>query len=414
MPQHPQEHSWAVRLANLGRSEVPSGPPVDGPPQQPHRLEVFGAGPDWVQVTWSALGPGEVTVRCGDHVGAFVADGGPGSHLVEGLQARIRYEVVVSGAGIDDPMVLPVQTLARPPGEELLRIATISDVHIGSHSTGYLHTMVEIPEPDEPHPLRCLRAALDELAEWGAQHLVIKGDLVDRSDAEPWARAASALGPLDLPIEVLPGNHERSKTGEVDPGDALRAMGLDLVDGVRTVDHGGVRIVMADVTRPGTDWGTTSAIAGDLVAAVAVDGPVLLALHQQPMRFRLPTYLPVGLPGPDIRPTLARVAAANPRVLVTSGHTHRHRRHRIAGLTATEVGSTKDFPGTWAGYHVHEGGIVQVVRRIAEPSCIRWTDHTRRAAGGVWGHWAPGPLHSRCFSLSWPETGSSRPGRGGR
>lgn len=358
-------------------------------------------GPDWVQLTWSALGPGEVTVRCGDHVRQLVADGGPGAHLIEGLRSGAWYDVEVSGAGLDRPVVLPAQTPALPPGEELLRIATVSDVHIGSHSTGYLHTMVEIPEPDEPHPLRCLRAALDELVAWDAQHLVIKGDLVERSDPGPWAQVASALGPVDLPVEVLPGNHERSKPGDVDPRDALRAMGLDLVERVHTVDHGGVRIVMADVTRPDTDWGSTSAVADDLVAAVAVDGPVLLALHQQPMRFRLPTYLPVGLPGPDIRPALARVAAANHRVLVTSGHTHRHRRHQIAGLTATEVGSTKDFPGTWAGYHVHEGGVVQVVRRIAEPSCIRWTDHTRRAAGGIWGLWAPGPLRSRCFSLSW-------------
>ncbi len=358
-------------------------------------------GPDWLQVTWSALGPGEVAFRCGDHLERVQTDGGPGAHLVDGLDSGTRHDIEIAGAGIRAPIVLGAETLALPPGEELLRIATISDVHIGSHSTGYLHTMVEIPEPDEAHPLRCLRAALAELTAWGAQRLVVKGDLVERSDTEPWARVASVLAGMDLPVDVLPGNHECSKVGEVDPADALRAMGLDLVDCVHWVDHDGVRIVMADTTRQGTDWGTTARVADDLVAAVSVDRPVLLALHHQPMRFRFPTYLPAGLPGPDARPTLARVAQANPRVLVTSGHTHRHRRHHISGLTATEVGSTKDFPGTWAGYHVHEGGIVQVVRRIAEPSCIRWTDHTRRAAAGLWGWWAPGPRSSRCFSLNW-------------
>ena len=178
-------------------------------------------------------------------------------------------------------------------------------------------------------------------------------------------------------------------------------MGLHLVDGVEHVDRDGVRILMADVTRPGTDWGTASPVADDIVAGARFDGPVFVALHQQPMRFRIPTYLPPGIPGPEARPMLEAVGRTNPRVLVSSGHTHRHRRHVVGGVTATEVGSTKDFPGTWAGYHVHEGGIVQVVRRIAEPSCIRWTDHTRRAAGGIWGWWAPGRLDDRCFSLTW-------------
>src|SRR5690606_16719143 len=129
--------------------------------------------------------------------------------------------------------------------------------------------------------------------------------------------------------------------------------------------------------------------------------PVLVALHHQPMRFRWPTYLPPGIPGPQIRPVLRDLRTANRRLLVTAGHTHRHRRRQLEGVTVTEVGSTKDFPGTWAGYHVHEGGITQVVRRIAEPSCIRWTDHARRADGGVWGWWAPGRLDDRCFTTTW-------------
>jgi hypothetical protein len=41
------------------------------------------------------------------------------------------------------------------------------------------------------------------------------------------------------------------------------------------------------------------------------------------------------------------------------------------------------------------------VRRIAEPSVIRWTEHTRRAALGAWGQWAPGPRSSRCFTREW-------------
>ena len=68
----------------------------------------------------------------------------------------------------------------------------------------------------------------------------------------------------------------------------------------------------------------------------------------------------------------------------------------------TEVGSTKDYPGTWTGYVVHEGGIRQLVHRVEEPSCLAWTDRTRRAFGGVWRWWSPGTLADRCFTIPWP------------
>lgn len=390
-----------VRLANVGRSQVPPIPDPTATPRRPQHLEVFGMGPDWLQVTWSALGPGRVEFECDGRRWSVDADGGPGSVLLDDLDPDREHEVVLTGDG-QDPIRLRARTLARPPGEELLRIATISDVHIGSHSTGYFHTIVEIPEPQIPHAERCLRAAVDELTGWGAQHLVIKGDLVDRSDEDHWERVADIIGDLRIPVDVVPGNHERSKLGDVDPVVALERIGLTLVDGVKVVDHGGVRILLADTTRPGTDLGTVGAVADRLVAAAAAtDGPVLLTLHHQPMRFRFPTYLPPGLPGPEVRDLLRALGDANPKLLVSSGHTHRHRRHRVGSVTATEVGSTKDFPGTWAGYHVHEGGIVQFVRRIADPSCIRWTERTRRAALGAWALWAPGRRASRCFTEVW-------------
>ena len=362
---------------------------------------MFGVGPDWLQLTWSALGPGPISVTCGDRNVELVADGGPGAVVIDHLPEATELDVVVRGPGIEGSITRHATTLRPPPGAELLRIATVSDVHLGSHSTGYLHTIVEIPEPEVPHPERCFAAAVTELGQWGAQHLVIKGDLVDRSDQANWDVAARVLGGLRIPIEVLPGNHEVRRSNEVPPDAALRAMGLHLVDGVQTVDHDGVRIILADVTRPGTDWATVAPVGDDIVDAARIDGPVLVALHQQPMRFRFPTYLPPGIPGPEARALLRALGRANPQVLVTSGHTHRHRRHVVGGVTATEVGSTKDFPGTWAGYQVYEGGIIQIVRRIAEPSSIRWTDHTRRAAAGIWGWWAPGRLDDRCFSLTW-------------
>jgi hypothetical protein len=68
-----------------------------------------------------------------------------------------------------------------------------------------------------------------------------------------------------------------------------------------------------------------------------------------------------------------------------------------------ETGSTKDFPGSWAGYTVHEGGIMQTTRRVMAPDAIRWTERGRRVLGGVWGIWAPGVRSHRCFTYTWPS-----------
>jgi hypothetical protein len=72
-------------------------------------------------------------------------------------------------------------------------------------------------------------------------------------------------------------------------------------------------------------------------------------------------------------------------------------------LLVSEVGSTKDFPGVWGGYAVHEGGIVQTVRRTLAPDAMEWTEYTRRAVGGFWGVWAFGSLSDRCVSHTWPS-----------
>lgn len=87
--------------------------------------------------------------------------------------------------------------------------------------------------------------------------------------------------------------------------------------------------------------------------------------------------------------------------MVSSGHTHRHRRWEHREVTATQVGSTKDYPGVWAGYVITDRAVRQVVHRVTEPDCLRWTEFTRRAAGGTWRWVAPGLLPSRCFDQIW-------------
>lgn len=397
------ESNRRARAVNALRTEVPPRPPGSGPARPPRRLEVFATGTTWVQLTWSALGPGRIEVRAGGRTATIDADGGPGAVVLEDLAPDTAQRIELGGPGLPAPVApLAARTLLPPPGELLHRIATVSDTHIGSHSTGFLHTIVEKPEPADAHPVRCARAALREARAWGADELVVKGDLVDHSQPEWWAEAASVLDELDVPVSIVPGNHEWSARGDGDPTRGAARHGLHLVTGVAHVDRPGIRLVLVDSSIPGEDPGRLSELLGDALAvARGTDLPLLVAMHHQPTRWRLPTYLPAGVPGPDAGRFLHELGRANPRCLVTAGHTHRHRRRHVGPVTVTEVGSTKDFPGTWAGYEVYEGGIVQTVRRIGEPSCIRWTDHTRRAALGVWQLWSPGRLGDRCFTRTW-------------
>jgi hypothetical protein len=92
---------------------------------------------------------------------------------------------------------------------------------------------------------------------------------------------------------------------------------------------------------------------------------------------------------------------ANRNLVITSGHSHRHRRRLIDGVPHVEVGSVKDYPGVWAGYVVHEGGLRQVVRRVSPIDCLQWTEETRRVMLGAWKMFSPGTLRDRCFVHRW-------------
>ena len=159
----------------------------------------------------------------------------------------------------------------------------------------------------------------------------------------------------------------------------------------------------SDSTVATRSWGRIGHHREALAEAVSVDRPAMIFTHHHLQERPYPTFWPLGVHTSDSAGLVPELAAANPDLLISSGHTHRTRARTEAGVAITEVGSTKDFPGVWAGYTIHATGVRQVVRRVAEPSCLGWTDRTHAVEAGIWGRWSPGRPSDRSLVHHWPS-----------
>ena len=374
---------------------------------------LFGVDDDAVQLSWRLLGDAPLRLRVlADDVDVETVVEEPGdagaTHL-GGLPAGRLLRIEATSAALGAPVAISARTLAPLPGEELSRIATVSDLHLGTEVFGHRGTITDPFAHVDPHPVRCARAALDEAVAWGAQRIVAKGDLTNGGRPEEWRQYAQLVHGLSVPVDALPGNHDHGSStvpGHLLPRQAAAAFDLSITQPITVRDVPGLRLILADATIPSRNRGSLAPVRSDILDAAADADPaggVLVALHHQIQPHPLPEGWPPGIGHAEGLAFLDDLGAAHPHALVTSGHTHRNRRWGRAGVVVTQVGSTKDYPGAWAGYVVHEGGLRQVVRRTEHPDAIAWTDHSRIAAFGMWEHAAPGRLDARCFNVAWGQ-----------
>ncbi len=317
------------------------------------------------------------------------------------LSPATTYDVFVDGR-----VMATTTTLTRPPGPLVGRVATLSDLHIGQRRNGRLPRVPVLAETGpvdhhSGHAMACLRAAVDEINTWNPDLVLVKGDIAHTNAAEEYDLAFGELARLRAPLLVTAGNHDGGDyQGSSFVVEAARHGHRP--EPIQIRDMGSWRIVLADTVIPGKRAGTLASTGESIIRTCGSwAGPCLIGLHHQLMPRRVPHYVPSGIPSTEAEPFLRGLAAANPRTLVTSGHTHRHRVRHVGSVIVTEVGSTKDYPGTWAGYELHADGVVQAVRRIADAEAVMWNERTRQAALGVWSWWAPGSLADRCFSHGW-------------
>ena len=277
---------------------------------------------------------------------------------------------------------LGVTTLAPPPGAELARVAVLTDTHVGAYGFGHLPR-----RRSRTAAADCLRSALRDSVAWGASLVVVKGDVTDHGTQAHWDEAEALFAECPVEVVLTFGNHDVQR----------RAMPRPLSP-VLVRDLPGLRIVVADSTLPRKHGGHPPYEALDAIAGA---GPTLLCFHHQLEKHVVPTHWPPGIPQPVSGRFLDRVAEANPTTIVTTGHTHRHRVRRHGPVTVSETASTKDYPSTWTGFVVHEGGVRQVARRVTDPAALAWSASTAQSFLRVWGWYSPGRIEDRCYTVAW-------------
>lgn len=169
--------------------------------------------------------------------------------------------------------------------------------------------------------------------------VVFTGDLVDHGEADEYARLRDLLACLEMPVFLLPGNHDaREPLREVFHGDGYRPAEGYLQ---YTVEDFPLRLVALDTLMEGKHHGTLCAERLDWLdrALAARPGrPAVIIMHHPPFATGI-TYMDhYGL---ENAAGLAEVVARHPQVeRILCGHLHRAIDSRFAGTLAGTSPST--------------------------------------------------------------------------
>jgi predicted phosphodiesterase len=362
-------------------------------------VEVASIGPDEVVVTFTTPPDVRVTTRVGER--AVVTTGPYHVARVGDLEPATEYAVEVGSGAPGEGSSMIVQTLARPSGALLATIATVNDVHFGEVECGHLGAPHEDIGPifrsgpgEPPYPETMSRAAIEEISSLAPDAVIAKGDLTDRGADEEYAAFLASYGAFGDRLAHVRGNH-----------DAVANPTLALEGAPYAIELTGVVLAVLDTVIPGADTGRVTwdqlGWLDDLADEATV--PILVFGHHNIWNLDAPereaSYFGIN---PDDSDALAEIVRRHENVVgYFAGHTHRNRVRRFASARSVpfvEVACTKDYPGAWAEYRVFEGGYTQVVRRIAAPEAMAWTERTRQMFAGLYQEYALGPIGHRCFS----------------
>jgi 3',5'-cyclic AMP phosphodiesterase CpdA len=175
--------------------------------------------------------------------------------------------------------------------------------------------------------------------------VLVTGDLADHGLEAEYAEVAGELK-LDVPVLMLPGNHDVSTPLRTGLASLVSAPGEGHpVHQVREV--GAARFVLVDSTVPGADHGLLSDESLgwlDGVLREPFDGPVFVAMHHPPLELHHPVMDQWKLEG---QAALAEVLTGKPITAILTGHVHNAIVTSFAGhqvLGAPGIRSTVPLP----------------------------------------------------------------------
>ncbi len=211
--------------------------------------------------------------------------------------------------------------------EPRILVAQISDLHIkrpGALAYGKVDTAAALA-----HCINELNRFLPR-----PQLVVVSGDLVDTPIAEEYEYLRRLLAPLQIPLAVVPGNHDDRTLLRAAFPDQPYVPASDALNLPRKV--GPLDIVLIDTSVPGAPHGhLDAATLRWLDATLAADAtrPALLFLHHPPFVTGIAHMDRQNLRNAD---ELAAVLVRHRRArLVAAGHVHRATTTLFAGIPAT-------------------------------------------------------------------------------
>jgi 3',5'-cyclic AMP phosphodiesterase CpdA len=253
-------------------------------------------------------------------------------------------------------------------------LVQLSDFHVGSDEGG-----------DPVSDLRSAVAAVRAMRP-GPDAVLVSGDLVEHGSPDEYAIVREALGPLAMPVHVLPGNHDdrealRAAFATAQPAATTPVTGRAPYRYATRV--GALALVACDSTRPGRPDGALDDDSLEWLAqalTVASPGPAIVAMHHPPITIGMPVLDAMGIQARD-RGALATLLASFPNVVrVVAGHVHmatfgRLGSHQVSTCPSTwrhgpalEIGATDlTMRSAPAGLLVHalgDGGLVTHVQPL--------------------------------------------------
>jgi 3',5'-cyclic-AMP phosphodiesterase len=207
-------------------------------------------------------------------------------------------------------------------------LAQLSDLHLGASWEGV------DPRPRLEQVIEAVRSLPNPV-----DAVVVSGDLTAAGGEADSLLARRLLDRLEVPVHVLPGNHDlRASLRQAFelPGEAEEPIDY-------SVEVGELRLIVLDSIVPGEDRGALDPEQLrwlDEELGQEPGRPAILAMHHPPLSTGVPEWDGINLVAPE-REALAEVVARHPQLrAIVGGHLHRIATAALAGCPVLSVPST--------------------------------------------------------------------------